>query len=279
MDSLKTSIINLFGKSTYCDLDKSNSKNTIASENFDVKQSYITYIKDSNMTEEQKEKLMYYTDNINIIEKEYKIYDDGYMYYIKLDIGWNVMSYKYSFHKNKSYEEIDSKFNMFGLTICNNNNIYELILDSKMPNLDLHKPRLIESFLGCRLFKEVIDFTNKIIQLDNIPKESLIMFDGLEFYRKSLFHIKPLVIPPRLKKFIKNDDIDIVIDDGTNFDLDKSFLHQNVKYHYILTSEHYDFKFMDNNTKLGIYLIQDDMEPYCVIKLKQNEIDSFAKFF
>ena len=238
-----------------------------------ITEHYISHVKLSDITDNQKKELLNYTQNVSIIQKEYKKHENGYKYYIKLNVGWDIITYKYSFHTIWKQEN-ESKFSMLGLNICNNDGINTLILDNKMPQPDICRNRLIEAFSGCRLFKEMVDFTNKIIQLDNIPH---VIFNSLEFYRKALFHINQLNIPHKLRTFKDKILIDIVIDDGTNFDLNKSFLHQNVKYHYIITSDIYDFKFIENNAKLNIYM--QDVEPFYTVKFKQHEFDTFAKFF
>lgn len=258
--------------------------NSTCVDNFDIKQHFMTHIEDSNMSVLQKEKLSFFGKNIKLIRKDYKIEDGGILYYIVFEIGGETISYKYSFHKNEFYEEIDRKFQMMFLTITSNYpNKYEITLDSKFkPMTKFFSDDIVPAFLGCRLFKEIIDFINKIMQIDNVPKEAYIIFNELEYYRQSLFHISSLYIPPRLQKFIKKEDIDIVIDDSANFKPYESFLSNNVKYHYVLTpGDKYICKFVDNNTKLHIYLNnmnEQDDDDYRIIELNKSEIN-FASFF
>jgi len=254
---------------------------------FDIKQHFMTHIEDSNMSVLQKEKLSFIGKNIKFIRKDYKIEDGHILYYIVFEIGGEIISYKYSFHKNEFYEEIDSKFQMMFLTITSNYpNKYEITLDGKYkpmnPLAKFFSDDIVPAFLGCRLFKEIIDFINKIMQIDNVPKEAYIIFNELEYYRQSLFHIRPLYIPPRLQKFIKKENIDIVFDDTTNFKPYESFLYDNVKYHYVLTpSDKYICKFIDDNTKLCIYLnnmLKQDNDDCDIIELNKSEI-KFESFF
>jgi hypothetical protein len=246
----------------------------------DIKQHFMKHIEDSNMSVLQKEKLSYFGKDIKLIRKDYIIKDSHILYMIIFEIGGEIISYKYVFHKDEFYKEIDSKFHAMFLSISYdypNPNKHIMTINNKYkPTNPIFQDERFSFFTGCRLFKEIIDFINKIMTIDNVPIGAQIKFDELEFYRKSLLYIKPLFIPPRLEKFINKEDIIIEIDDK-NFKPYESFLH-NAKHHYVLTQgDRYTCKFIDDNTKLCIYS-KDSDEPE-IITLKKYEIDSFAKFF
>ena len=60
-----------------------------------ITEHYISHVKLSDMTDNQKKELLNYTQNVSIIQKEYKKHENGYIYYIKLNVGWDIITYKY----------------------------------------------------------------------------------------------------------------------------------------------------------------------------------------